>query len=456
MYTGFRVQGLECVYVCDQHLHMKVIRRSLVTTHIHTHQVTAIKRTVKQHVSDLQQERALIQWILTQLSTARLSPSAALGRVEQSLTQEQGLDTMGDLQKILEAAHAISGGGGRGRLPALAAEESGASGAGLGEWEEVAAILRELIADLAQREKVFGGMVGSAEAQLAANSRKYAEWQGSLNAEAAGVEKSRAAMSSQEQRRHVLAGRLLAAQQQVDAMAEGLPAQAAMLSASIASYQRVVTRLLEKSRAVCAPITLEEQAAEEEEEALPELMMRLRQRTRQAKRLESLIRDTRVPSSPAAGKVSELRRIKDAAKVLLRAASPASHSQFAGPASAPSSSEPEAPHAASSEDDRGARRVQRDNVEENALLQSVQLFAEKAAAAGILPPTPLSTSVNVNLASVDRLQAPAAGDAVGLSAFRTEHVEAPLALGLRAWQSEHVEADADAASQPAPRRDAEV
>ena len=133
MYTGFRVQGLECVYVCDQHLHMKVIRRSLVTTHIHTHQVTAIKRTVKQHVSDLQQERALIQWILTQLSTARLSPSAALGRVEQSLTQEQGLDTMGDLQKILEAAHAISGGGGRGRLPALAAEESGASGAGLGE-----------------------------------------------------------------------------------------------------------------------------------------------------------------------------------------------------------------------------------------------------------------------------------------------------------------------------------
>ena len=86
----------------------------------------------------------------------------------------------------------------------------------------------------------------------------------------------------------------------------------------------------------------------------------------------------------------------------------------------------------------------------------MQLFAEKAAAAGILPPTPLSTSVNVNLASVDRLKAPAAGDAVGLSAFRTEHVEAPLALGLRAWQSEHVEADADAASQPAPRRDAEV
>ena len=37
-------------------------------------------------------------------STAQLSAKAALGRVEQSLTDIQGSDTMGDLEKILVSA----------------------------------------------------------------------------------------------------------------------------------------------------------------------------------------------------------------------------------------------------------------------------------------------------------------------------------------------------------------
>jgi len=255
-------------------------------------QVTAVKREVKQHVSDLQQERALIGWILEQLSAFHMSPSVALSRVEQSLTQVHGLAVMGDLQKTLEAARAMSGGGGRGRLSSLAAGEGG-----YGEFEEVAAILRELVADLAQRELVFDRMVSSARAHLEANTRSYAEWQEKLNTGAAEEEMARAVMSSQEQRRHVLAGRLLVAQQQVDSLAEGLPAQAAMLSATIASYQRVVARLLENSQHVCAPVALEEHDTEEnlkEEDSLPQLMMKLRQRKQEAKRLQTLIRETRL------------------------------------------------------------------------------------------------------------------------------------------------------------------
>ena len=373
-------------------------------------QVTAVKREVKQHVIDLQRERALVEWILQQLSAYRLSPSVALSRVEQSLTQVHGLAVMGDLQKTLEAAHAMSGGGGRGRLSALDAGKGG-----YGEFEEVAAILRELIADLTQRKHVFDRMVSSAQAHFEANTRNYAEWQEKLNTGAAKEERARAVMSSQEQRRHVLAGRLLVAQQQVDSLAEGFPAQAAMLSASFASYQRVVARLLEKARDVCAPVALEDQETEEnlkEEDSLPKLMMQLRQRKREAKRLETLIRDTRMHSSRVAGiageqmddasapasasseaenphvPASELRRIKDAAKALLRAASPVPPSAPATFWSAPSSSS---------------------NKMESELLKSVQRFAEKAAAAGVLPPAtsslPYSGSVHFDVESAkDKLR----------------------------------------------------
>jgi hypothetical protein len=331
-------------------------------------QVTAVKREVKQHMSDLQQERALVEWILQQLSAFRMSPSIALSRVEQSLTQVHGLAVMGDLQKTLEAAHAMSGGGGRGRLSALDAREGG-----YGEFEEVAAILRELIADLGQRAHVFDRMVSSAQAHFEANTRNYAEWQEKLNTGAAKEERAHAVMSSQEQRRHVLAGRLLVAQQQLDSLAEAFPAQAAMLSASFASYQRVVARLLEKSRNVCAPVAREDRDTEEnlkEEDLLPQLMMQLRQRKREAKRLETLIRDTRMHSSRVAGKAGE--QTDDAS----------------APASA--SLESEDHHLPVS----ALRRI-----EDTELLKSVQRFAEKAAAAGVLPPAtsslPYSSSITM-------------------------------------------------------------
>ena len=71
----------------------------------------------------------------------QLSPNAALGRVEQSLTDIQGSDTMGDLQRILVSARTTVGrgrihGGGPGQKAALAS-------AGTAHAQELAAAAEE-------------------------------------------------------------------------------------------------------------------------------------------------------------------------------------------------------------------------------------------------------------------------------------------------------------------------
>ena len=131
-------------------------------------QLIAVKKLVHKHLDDLAQERALIKWILAQMEDAELSPATALGRVEQSLTDVTGSDTMGDLQKILASAQA-SVAGNRGRVhevPGQALQQESDEG------EDIAKILREMISDLTAREKIFESMLNKAQTQLPDNSVK--------------------------------------------------------------------------------------------------------------------------------------------------------------------------------------------------------------------------------------------------------------------------------------------
>jgi len=245
-------------------------------------QVSSIKQVVAKHLADLREERALIQWIIGQLESAQLSPNAALGRVEQSLTDIQGSDTMGDLQKILVSAQAAVG---RGRIHgAEAAKKAALASAGKAhtqelaaeEPQEIVAILQEMIADLATREHMFTSMLAKAQAQLRENTDKYDKWEGALNKAASAIDASRRIIADEEERRQVLAGKLLVAQQAVDASESSYPMQADMLAASIASYQRVIVSLLGKARGACAAVVQEESDVIAESKQVQSLMSKIR------------------------------------------------------------------------------------------------------------------------------------------------------------------------------------
>lgn len=231
-----------------------------------------MKKLVHKHLDDLAQERALIKWILAQMEGAELPPATALGRVEQSLTDVTGSDTMGDLQKILASAQA-SVAGNRGRVhevPGQALQQESDEG------EDIAKILREMIADLAAREKIFESMLNKAQTQLSDNSVKAKEWDGKLSKVASDVEESRATISEEALRRQVLAGKLLVAQQAVEALATSFSGQQEMLAASIASYTRVIATLQSKARGACAAVLKAQKVVELEERQVQSLMGKIR------------------------------------------------------------------------------------------------------------------------------------------------------------------------------------
>ena len=235
-------------------------------------QLIAVKKLVHKHLDDLAQERALIKWILAQMEGAELSPATALGRVEQSLTDVTGSDTMGDLQKILASAQA-SVAGNRGRVhevPGQALQQESDEG------EDIAKILREMISDLTAREKIFESMLNKAQTQLSDNSVKAKEWDGKLSKVASDVEESRATISEEALRRQVLAGKLLVAQQAVEALATSFPGQQEMLAASIASYTRVIATLQSKARGACAAVLKAQKTVELEERQVQSLMGKIR------------------------------------------------------------------------------------------------------------------------------------------------------------------------------------
>lgn len=248
-------------------------------------QVASINKVVSKHLADLQEERALIQWIISQLETAQLSAKAALGRVEQSLTDIQGSDTMGDLEKILVSAQAETRGRGRIHLPkkeeageksALSAGERAHDDQLAEEPQEIVGILEEMMEDLRKRENMFASMLAKAQSQLSENGAKYDEWQGKLSKVASEIDQSRRIISQEEQRRQLLAGQLLVAQQAVDASAASFPMQSDMLAASIASYQRVIASLLKKARGACEAIVQEESNVIEESKQVQSLMSKIR------------------------------------------------------------------------------------------------------------------------------------------------------------------------------------
>jgi len=232
-----------------------------------------VKSTVRKHLDDLQQERALITWILKQLETTQLSPAAALGRVEQSLTDVTGSDTMGDLQKILVAAKAHISGRGRVHGEQLQALERGDSPS---DSDDIAAILREMITDLKVREQIFEGMLAKAQMHQTANTVKAKEWDTKLSRVASDVEESRATISEEQQRREVLAGKLLVAQQAVESDDASFSGQHQMLSASIASYTRVIKTIRAKAQGTCASVKKAEQNVELEEDQIQRLMSKIK------------------------------------------------------------------------------------------------------------------------------------------------------------------------------------
>ena len=167
-------------------------------------QLLSVEKAVGQNIHDLQQERTLIQWILERLETHQLTPAVGLSKVEQSLTNMEDSDTMGDLQSIIASAPK-----GRGRVHDLPTQMIyrqktaliyGQQTAlllaeGSPETQDIAKILNEMIADLDKRTMVFESMLANAKRQLNENELKFSQMQGKLSSVSTDIEEARATIS---------------------------------------------------------------------------------------------------------------------------------------------------------------------------------------------------------------------------------------------------------------------